>query len=152
MIRGESSRAATVSMLHDPAASTQPGALLGTVGYMAPEQVRGASADKRSDIFSLGVILHEMISGIAPFHGDSAVETLHAILKDDPPMLPDREGVSIELERVIRHCLEKSPDARFQSARDLLFVLESALTSPQRPSRAQSRPARWLFESIANLF
>jgi len=145
-------RNATLGFPHDPTASTKPGALLGTVGYMSPEQVRGAGADERSDIFSLGVILHEMISGVAPFHGDSAIETLHAILKDDPPMLPDREGVSIELERVIRHCLEKSPDARFQSARDLLFVLESALTSPQRPSRAQSRPARWLFESIANLF
>jgi serine/threonine protein kinase len=145
-------RNATLGFPHDPTASTKPGALLGTVGYMSPEQVRGAGADERSDIFSLGVILHEMISGVAPFHGDSAIETLHAILKDDPPMLPDREGVSTELERVIRHCLEKSPDARFQSARDLLFVLESALTSPQRPPRAQSRPARWLFESIANLF
>jgi eukaryotic-like serine/threonine-protein kinase len=145
-------RNVTLGFPHDPAASTKPGALLGTVGYMSPEQVRGAGADERSDIFSLGVILHEMISGVAPFHGDSAIETLHAILKDDPPMLPDREGVSTELERVIRHCLEKSPDGRFQSARDLLFVLESALTSPQRPSRAQSRPARWLFESIANLF
>jgi len=129
-----------------------PGTLLGTVGYMSPEQVRGAAADERSDIFSLGVILHEMISGVAPFHGDSAVETLHAILKDDPPGLPEREGVSTELERIIRHCLEKSPDARFQSARDLLFVLESALISPQRASRAQPRSARRLVESIFSLF
>jgi eukaryotic-like serine/threonine-protein kinase len=145
-------RNVTLGFPHDPTASTKPGVLLGTVGYMSPEQVRGAGADERSDIFSLGVILHEMISGVAPFHGDSAVETLHAILNDDPPVLPDREGVSTELERVIRHCLEKSPDARFQSARDLLFVLESALTSPPRASRPQPRSARWLFESILGLF
>jgi serine/threonine protein kinase len=145
-------RNATLAWPHDPTASTKPGALLGTVGYMSPEQVRGAGADRRSDIFSLGVILHEMISGVAPFHGDSAVETLHAILTDDPPVLPDREGVSTELERVIRHCLEKRPEARFQSARDLLFVLESALTSPQRPSRSQPRTARRLFESIFTPF
>jgi len=145
-------RHASLARPHDLNDSTKPGALLGTVGYMAPEQVRGASADKRSDIFSLGVVLHEMISGVAPFHGDSAVETLHAILKDDPPVLPDREGVSTELERVIRHCLEKSPDARFQSARDLLFVLESALTSPPRASRPQPRSARGLFESFLGLF
>jgi len=145
-------RHATMGLPHDSVASTTPGALLGTVGYMSPEQVRGDGADERSDLFSLGVILHEMISGVAPFHGDSAVETLHAILKDDPPVLPDREGVSSELERVIRHCLEKNPDARFQSARDLLFVLESALHSPQRAPRAQVRSARRLFESIISLF
>jgi len=138
----------TLGIPQDPTASTKPGMMLGTVGYMSPEQVRGAGADARSDIFSVGVILHEMISGVAPFHGDSAVETLHAILKDDPPVLPDRVGVSSELERVIRHCLEKMPDARFQSARDLLFVLEFALRSPQRPSPQQPRTARRLLESI----
>jgi len=145
-------RNVTLGCPHDPAASTMPGTLLGTVGYMSPEQVRGGAADERSDLFSLGVILHEMISGVAPFHGDSALETLQAILKDDPPLLPEREGVSTELERIIRHCLEKSPDARFQSARDLLFVLESALISPQRASRSQPRPARRLVESILSLF
>jgi eukaryotic-like serine/threonine-protein kinase len=134
----------------DSSVSTQPGTLLGTVGYMSPEQVRGVSTDERSDIFSLGVILHEMISGNAPFHGDSAIETLHAILKDDAPVLPDREGISAELEHVIRHCLEKSSDARFQSARDLAFVLEFVLRSPQRP-QPRTRPARRLLQSIFEL-
>jgi serine/threonine protein kinase len=100
---------------------------------MAPEQVRGQDADHRADIFSFGVILYEMLAGVAPFHGDSAVETLYAILKEDAPALPEHEGVSPELEHVIRHCLEKRPDARFQSARDLTFVLEIALRPPVRP-------------------
>jgi serine/threonine protein kinase len=127
--------------------STQPGTILGTVGYMSPEQVRGAATDSRSDIFSLGVILHEMLAGVAPFRGESAIETLHAILKDDAPALPNREGLSPELEHMIRHCLEKAPGARFQSARDLAFVLEFALRSPQRqPPRA--RPTRRLLQSL----
>jgi len=134
----------------DSAVSTQPGTLLGTVGYMSPEQVRGAATDSRSDIFSLGVILHEMISGTAPFHGDSAVETLHAILKNDPPVLPRSKGVAPALEHVIRHCLEKSPDARFQSARDLAFVLEFMLRAPDaQPPRTSQ--ARGLLASIFNL-
>jgi eukaryotic-like serine/threonine-protein kinase len=112
------------------AVSTRPGTLLGTVGYMSPEQVIGATTDARSDIFSLGVILHEMLSGIAPFRGDSAVETLHAILKDDAPALPNREGISEEMQHVVQHCLEKNVEARFQSARDLAFVLEFMLRLP----------------------
>jgi eukaryotic-like serine/threonine-protein kinase len=127
--------------------STQPGTLLGTVGYMSPEQVRGTETDHRSDIFSLGVILHEMISGNAPFHGDSAVETMHAILKDEAPELPDRGGeITGELEHVVRHCLEKNPDARFQSARDLAFVLEFT----QRPAKWKEprRPQRKLLAAL----
>jgi serine/threonine-protein kinase len=117
---------------------------------MSPEQVRGGATDARADIFSLGVILHELIDGRAPFRRGSAIETLHAILKDDTPPLPQRAGVSPELEHVIRHCLEKIPEARFQSARDLAFVLGFALRSPQRPQ--PPRPARRLFESIFALF
>jgi serine/threonine protein kinase len=142
----------TLGSLHqDSAVSTQAGTLLGTVGYMSPEQVRGASADERSDIFSLGVILHEMISGVTPFHRGSAIETLHAILKDDAPVLPHREGISPELGQVIRHCLEKAPDARFQSARDLAFVLELTLRSPQS-HLPRPRRARRLLESIFAFF
>ncbi len=135
----------------DSSVSTQPGTLLGTVRYMSPEQVRGASTDERSDIFSFGVMLYEMIAGVAPFRGDSAVETLYAILKEEAPVLPEREDVSPELEHVIRHCLEKRPDARFQSARDLTFVLEIALRPPQRPV-PRARQARRLLESIFGFF
>jgi len=117
----------------DSTISTQPGVLLGTVGYMSPEQVRGLPIDHRSDIFSLGVILYEMVSGAAPFAGDSAVETLNAILKEDPPCLRHGEGkISAELDRVIRHCLEKNPAMRFQSAEDLAFALELVLRSGHR--------------------
>ena len=135
----------------DSSKSTQPGTLLGTVRYMSPEQVRGVSTDERSDIFSFGVILYEMIAGVVPFRGESAVETLYAILKEDAPPLPERDGVSHELEHVIRHCLEKRSDARFQSARDLTFVLEIALRPPQRPL-ARPEPARRLLASIFSFF
>jgi eukaryotic-like serine/threonine-protein kinase len=136
----------------DSSVSTQPGTILGTVGYMSPEQVRGTPADERSDIFSLGVILHEMISGMAPFLGGSAIETLYAILKNDAPALPRREGISAELEHVIRHSLEKSPDARFQSARDLVWVLELVLRSPPPPlPEPRLRPARRLLQSLFEL-
>ncbi|HEV3219709.1 MAG TPA: protein kinase [Candidatus Acidoferrales bacterium] len=105
---------------------THPGAVLGTAGYMSPEQVRGMPADARSDLFSLGAILYEMVSGHRPFHGDSAVETMNAILKEDPPELSaTNRAVPPVLERIIRRCLEKNPGERFQSARDLGFALEA---------------------------
>ena len=132
--------------------STRPGMLLGTVGYMSPEQVLGVSTDARSDIFSLGVILHEMLSGIAPFHGDSAIETLHAILKDDAPPLPEREGLSEELHHVVRHCLEKDADSRFQSVHDLAFVLEFMLRLPHKlPAWPRAGLARRLVTSILSV-
>jgi serine/threonine protein kinase len=130
--------------------STQPGTILGTVGYMSPEQVRGAATDARADIFSLGVILHEMLAGSAPFVRESAIETLYAILREDAPPLPHRDGVSPELEQIVRHCLEKMPAARFQSARDLGFILGVARRLPERPPAAP--PARRLLESIFALF
>ena len=130
--------------------STQPGTILGTVGYMSPEQVRGVKTDARADIFSLGVILHEMIAGQPPFVRASAIETLYAILREDAAPLPHRDGMTPELEQVTRHCLEKTPAARFQSARDLAFILGFTLRSPQPPP--PPRPARRLLESIFALF
>jgi Tol biopolymer transport system component len=103
---------------------TTPGTVLGTVGYMSPEQVRGQAADSRSDIFSFGAVLYEMLAGQEAFHGDSSVETMNAILKQEPPELSDAKlRISPGLERVVRHCLEKDPGDRFQSARDLEFAL-----------------------------
>ncbi len=107
-------------------AGTAPGAVLGTVGYMAPEQVRGLEADHRADIFSLGAILYELLSGRRAFRAESAVETMSAILKEDPPELSSTvEQLPSGLESVVQHCLEKNPEERFQSARDLAFALDS---------------------------
>src|SRR5438270_3103778 len=115
---------------------TQPGTVMGTVGYMSPEQVRGKALDHRSDLFSFGAILYEMISGKRAFKGDSSIETMNAILKEDPPELSD-SGLNITpgLDRIIHHCLEKEPAMRFQSARDLAFDLESlsSLSSSTKP-------------------
>ena len=100
--------------------------VLGTVGYMSPEQVRGDAAGPRSDIFSFGVVLYELLSGERPFIGDSAVQTMHAILTEDPPeIVTTGRPLPPALERVVRHCLEKKPDERFQSARDLAFALDA---------------------------
>jgi serine/threonine protein kinase/dipeptidyl aminopeptidase/acylaminoacyl peptidase len=119
--------------------ATEAGTVLGTAGYMSPEQVRGKSADARSDIFSFGAILYEMLSGKRAFHGDSAADTMSAILKEEPPDLVEtNRNVSPALERVVRHCLEKSPAERFQSARDVAFNLE-ALTDVSSSTRGGLR-------------
>jgi len=127
---------------------TDPGMVLGTVGYMAPEQVRGEEADHRADIFAFGVILHEMLSGRRPFTGVSAVEVMNAILKEEPPELGETNaGINPQLERIVRRCLEKREPQRFQSASDLAFDLEmlsgqsssSAKTSAAFGSRARER-------------
>jgi hypothetical protein len=108
------------------AKGTEPGVVLGTLGYMSPEQVRGRPADARSDIFSFGAILYEMLSGRRAFHGDSAADTMSAILKEDPPDLSvTNQGIAPGLERIVRHCLEKNPEQRFHSAHDLAFDLEA---------------------------
>src|SRR5512139_2044890 len=110
---------------------TLPGTLLGTVAYMSPEQVRGEEVDHRTDVFSFGTMLYEMLAGTRPFGGATAAETFSAILRDDPPPLP---GVPSDIEGVVRHCLEKAREDRFQSARDLAFALESTarrLSSPR---------------------
>jgi serine/threonine protein kinase len=109
--------------------TTDPGMIVGTVGYMSPEQARGTRVDHRSDIFSLGVVLYEMLSGQRPFGRASAIETLNAIISEDPPDIPPGPGYSPPaLERIVRHCLEKPPDLRFQSARDVAFALEGLST------------------------
>ena len=113
---------------------------LGTAAYMAPEQARGARADHRADLFSLGVVIYEMLSGISPFRRGTPAETTAAILRDDPPDLADTILCPPALRRILRHCLEKDPAGRFQSARDLVFDLESLADSP--PARAERRGAR----------
>jgi len=105
--------------------STQLGMVLGTVGYMSPEQVRGLNADARSDIFSLGATCYEMISGKRAFHGATAADTMSAILKEEPAQLSTSvHNLPLALGRVVHRCLEKDPSDRFQSARDLAFNLE----------------------------
>jgi serine/threonine-protein kinase len=122
---------------------TEPGVVLGTLGYMSPEQVRGKPADSRSDIFSFGAILYEMLSGKRAFHGDSAADTMSAILKEDPPELSQtRPGLAPGLDRVVRHCLEKNPEERFQSARDLAFDLETISDVSSPATLPGTRPAR----------
>jgi eukaryotic-like serine/threonine-protein kinase len=113
---------------------TEPGVVMGTLGYMSPEQVRGKPADARSDIFSFGAILYEMLSGRRAFHGDSAADTMSAILREDPPDLSvTNQNISPGLDRIVRHCIEKSPEQRFHSAHDVAFALE-ALTGTSAPS------------------
>jgi serine/threonine protein kinase len=105
---------------------TAAGIVMGTVGYMSPEQVRGDAADARSDIFSFGVVLYELLSGQRPFVGDTAVQAMNAILTEDPPEITTTtRALPPALERVVRHCLEKKADERFQSARDLAFALDA---------------------------
>jgi Tol biopolymer transport system component len=131
---------------------TDPGTVLGTVGYMSPEQVKGHPADARSDIFALGCVLYELAAGRRAFAGTTAAETMSAILRDDPPDLVPASGTLASIEPVIRHCLEKQPDERFQSARDLAFALQAlggsasttttsghvvAVDAPVRPNRRQ---------------
>ena len=123
-------------------AATEPGMVLGTVGYMSPEQVRGELVDQRSDIFSLGAIFYEMLTGNRAFKRNSAIETLGAILKDDPPDLIEvLPNVPQSVERLVRRCLEKDRDLRFQSARDLGFHLET-LSSMSQASSTLSGVAR----------
>jgi serine/threonine protein kinase len=111
---------------------TEPGRIMGTVGYMSPEQIRGSSGDHRSDIFAFGTILYEMLANRPAFQAETPIETLNAILKDEPPDFYEL-GLRIPgaLERIVRHCLEKNATERFQSARDLAFDLGalSGLTS-----------------------
>jgi serine/threonine protein kinase len=130
-------------------AGTEPGLVLGTVGYMSPEQVRGKVADSRSDIFSLGAILYEMLSGKRAFQKDSSAEMMAAILNEEPPELAG-EGKKIPpaVDRIVRHCLEKNPAERFQSARDLAFDLGTVSGSSTRtnvpPATIRALSRNWI--------
>ena len=119
---------------------TETGVIMGTPGYMAPEQVKGRTADSRSDIFALGCVLYEMVAGRRAFGGDSSMEVMAAILKEEPPQLSSTDAMVPEgLERSIHRCLEKHPEARFQSAADLAYSLRSASTASAAPV---SRPVK----------
>ncbi len=134
--------------------NTDPGVVIGTVGYMSPEQVRGKGVDHRSDIFSFGAILYEMLSGRRAFQGESAADTMSAILKEDPPDLSDtNQNISPALERLVNHCLEKNPEARFHSASDLAFALETAnaklaVSSPGLSTASPSSSAEYIVTGI----
>jgi dipeptidyl aminopeptidase/acylaminoacyl peptidase len=107
-------------------AVTDPGTVMGTIGYMAPEQVRGQAVDARADAFAFGAVLYEMVAGQRAFQRDTAADTMTALLTQDPPDLSgSRSDVSPALDRIIRHCLEKNANERFQSARDIAFALEA---------------------------
>jgi len=120
---------------------TAVGMVVGTASYMAPEQVRGESVDPRTDIFTFGAVLFEMLSGRRAFRRDTSAETMTAVLKDDPAEWADSEHpVSPALDRIVRRCLEKSPEQRFQSTKDLAFALD-ALSGTSQSSAAQKKIA-----------
>ncbi|HXB74551.1 MAG TPA: protein kinase [Candidatus Acidoferrales bacterium] len=122
---------------------TAAGTVMGTVGYMAPEQVRGLVADARADIFSFGVVLYEMLAGRRAFQRDTAAETMTAILKEDPPdLLTLDNSLPPALDRLVRHCLENSPEERFQSARDIAFDLESIAQPSDKPPAGRKTDSR----------
>ncbi len=126
--------------------ATIPGTVLGSAAYMAPEQVRGRAVDHRADIFALGVVLYEMLSGQRAFDGGSAVETMSAVVRDETPD-PSVRNASVppDLDRIVRHCMEKDPERRFQAAADVAFHLEGISSwsgTSIRPSAAPMRVLR----------
>jgi Tol biopolymer transport system component len=120
---------------------TDPGVIMGTIGYMSPEQVRGQDTDHRSDIFAFGVILYEMLTGQRAFRGDSAIEVMNAILKEEPQEFSEtKEQISPQLGMIVRRCLEKQPERRFHSAHDLGFALEALPSGSFSGSFGSSSP------------
>jgi len=131
---------------------TRPGTVMGTAGYMSPEQVRGESVDHRSDIFSFGAVLYEMLTGRRAFERATAADSMSAILKEDPPEIAaNGSGPSPALERIVRHCLEKKPGERFHSARDVAFALQalSGSAAPSGPAIAIARRSWRLWPLVA---
>ena len=139
-------------------AETEVGMVVGTAGYMSPEQVRGEAVDARSDIFSVGTILYEMLTGRSPFTRETAAETMTAILKEDPPQ-PLASDVPPALARIVARCLEKTREMRFQSARDLAFGLDvlsdsgpdAALTAAQVSGFSFRRAVPWVVAGVLAL-
>jgi eukaryotic-like serine/threonine-protein kinase len=133
---------------------TEPGVIMGTVGYMSPEQVRGEPADQRSDIFAFGTILYEMLTGRRAFKRDTVAETMTAILKEEPPP-PFGSGRQIpaELVRLVDHCVEKNPQERFQSAGDIAFALSALPGQPVEsgPGAKSRRGLAWAGAALALL-
>ena len=131
--------------------ATAAGTVLGTAGYMSPEQVRGTGVDHRSDIFSFGTVLYEMLAGRPAFVRGSSAETMTAILKEDPPELAD-SGATVPpaVDVVVRHCLEKNPEERFQSARDLAFDLQrvSSASGPAAAIPKRRVPLPWILTAV----
>lgn len=138
--------------------STMPGVVMGTIGYMSPEQVRGELADGRSDIFSFGAVLYEMLTGQRAFKRDTAAETMTAILKDEPPELTETGWQGpLALQKILARCLEKSPERRFQSASDLAFAIEALSGTGMSPTATATAmkegfdTRRWLLFGAAAL-
>ena len=138
--------------------------VLGTFGYMAPEQVRGLPVDHRADMFAFGAVLYEMLTGERAFKGETAADTMSAILSKEPPDLDTaRLSISPGLDRIVRRCLEKSPELRFQSANDLAFALETlstistssattvALAEPKLARKASRSWIPWTIAAVAVL-
>ncbi len=121
---------------------TKSGSLIGTVAYMSPEQLRGKAVDHRSDIFSVGAILYEMLTGRRAFHGETEVDTITAVLREEPPDNDFKQArVPESCREIVRHCLEKDPENRFQSARDLAFALSTmANATPGRIQTPRTKP------------
>ncbi len=132
---------------------TGPGIVVGTVGYMAPEQIRGQQVDARTDIFAFGAVLYEMLSGRRAFAGDTPADTMSAILRSDPPEIGATDlGVPPAVERIVRRCLEKQPAERFQSARDLAFALQAMSLGSARVAQFDDLPwwrRRWALVAAA---
>ena len=146
--------AETMVMSATPRA-TAPNTMIGTVGYMAPEQARGHLVDARADIFSLGAVLYEMVTGRRAFDADTPVDVLAAVLHAEPPEIRADLRVPPALDRIIRRCLEKRPEERFQSARDLAFALEGVVSGSGTQSipteRSRSRQVPWWAVIVAAL-
>ena len=139
---------------------TDPGMVMGTAGYMSPEQIRGKAVDHRTDIFAFGAILYEMLTGTRAFHRSTSAETMTAILNDEPPSISQLvQSTPPGLQRVVHRCVEKNPEQRFQSAADLAFALEAIsesgisgpVSAPSPVQRKLRRPLLWARGMVAVL-